>query len=69
MVTEQNPKGLGKTGKTTFISIYKLVPELELNTHVPVFPKMKFSMFLPGVSSLLQQHKIKSVVIAGIEVI
>ncbi|KAK9764704.1 hypothetical protein K7432_007591 [Basidiobolus ranarum] len=57
IVTEQNPKALGKT-----------VQELDISKAKCNVEKSKFSMFLPEVESLLKKDlKVKSVVLFGIE--
>eukprot|EP01114_Cavostelium_apophysatum_P023845 TRINITY_DN9113_c0_g1_i1.p1 TRINITY_DN9113_c0_g1~~TRINITY_DN9113_c0_g1_i1.p1 ORF type:complete len:201 (-),score=30.68 TRINITY_DN9113_c0_g1_i1:29-631(-) len=60
VVTEQNPRALGKT-----------VDELESimtgNPKVQKFSKMKFSMVIPEVSEMLKKEKIKSILLVGIE--
>jgi len=60
LATEQNPRALGST-----------VTELDLSKlgdlHVGTYPKTKFSMFLPEVHAKLNEHRIQSVVLFGIE--
>jgi len=55
IATEQNSRALGKT-----------VTEINLEG-VKVFEKMKFSMVIPEVETLLKQQQIKNVVLFGIE--
>jgi len=60
-VTEQNPKGLGRT-----------VPELDISHAHGVYPKTKFSMVVPEVAAELETlcgGKLECVVLFGIEVI
>lgn len=55
IVTEQYPKGLGNT-----------IPQLNIN-HASVFPKNKFTMFIPEVEEIIMLKKPKHVVLFGIE--
>jgi hypothetical protein len=59
VVTEQYPKGLGK-----------IVSELEVDSYSNMyrFEKLRFSMVIPQVASLLDNLKPQSVMIVGIEV-
>jgi len=59
VVTEQNPKGLGRT-----------VPELDISHAHGVYPKTKFSMVVPEVAAELEtlcDGKLECVVLFGIE--
>ncbi|KAJ1649111.1 hypothetical protein IWQ61_009695 [Dispira simplex] len=55
-VTEQYSQRLGNTLK-----------ELDISTAEKVLPKTRFSMFLPEIQESLQDKKIRSVVLLGIE--
>jgi hypothetical protein len=60
VVTEQNPKGLGRT-----------VAELDISHARGVYPKTKFSMIVPEVATELGNlcdGKLECVVLFGIEV-
>jgi hypothetical protein len=60
VVTEQNPKGLGRT-----------VVELDISHAHGVYPKTKFSMVVPEVAAelgMLCGGKLECVVLFGIEV-
>jgi hypothetical protein len=72
VVTEQNPKALGKTGKLNASQRSRpVVSELALENfkNVHKFEKMKFSMVLPGVEELFKKTNTKSVLLCGIEVL
>ncbi|XP_037071703.1 isochorismatase domain-containing protein 1-like, partial [Pollicipes pollicipes] len=56
LVTEQYPKGLGKT-----------VPELDVQHAAVVAEKTKFSMVVPEVDAVLEQLKPRVAVIMGLE--
>jgi nicotinamidase-related amidase len=60
IVSEQYPKGLGKT-----------VPELDVHElgslHLGTFDKTLFSLVIPQIEAILKQHDFKSVLILGIE--
>ncbi|ORX50871.1 Isochorismatase hydrolase [Hesseltinella vesiculosa] len=56
IVTEQYPKGLGKT-----------VAELDVSDAALNVPKTKFSMYIPEVQEVLKKNNIKSVLLLGIE--
>ncbi|CAG8535420.1 9476_t:CDS:2 [Acaulospora colombiana] len=55
VVTEQNPKALGKT-----------IHELDIN-NAKVVSKMKFSMLVPEVVEALKEKNTKSILLLGIE--
>jgi hypothetical protein len=60
IITEQYPKGLGKT-----------IEELDITHAIGVFPKTKFCMLVPEVSAALKSAcngKVISVILFGIEV-
>lgn len=57
-VTEQYPKGLGKTAPAV---------QLLLDDDVPVFEKTLFSAVVPEVDALLREHKIENVILLGAE--
>ncbi|KAI8997793.1 Isochorismatase-like protein [Pilobolus umbonatus] len=56
VVTEQYPKAFGRT-----------VEELDVTGATITEEKTKFSMFSPKVTSLLEERKVKSVILLGIE--
>lgn len=58
VVTEQYPKGLGKTVPAV---------QLLLGGEVPVFEKTRFSAVVDEVDAVLREHKIENVILVGAE--
>ncbi|MCF7530328.1 isochorismatase family protein [Neisseria lisongii] len=57
VLTEQYPKGLGKT-----------IPSVQLLLKdVPVFEKTQFSALIPEVKAVLQENNIRNVILVGVE--
>jgi hypothetical protein len=83
LATEQNPKALGSTVAELDLSklgdlhvrftnitryYWNILIYANLPPQVGTYPKTKFSMFLPEVHAKLNEHRIQSVVLFGIEV-